>query len=497
MDADAAPSKSGRISSRVLLFVISPFLYTILFNKGSFESIYSSIAYGTEKNKFPLLDICGLPVNAAADAERGTAGGDEERKQKFCSDEHRSAIEFCSRDKTNNVLPREDVNLAREPERRRSWGILRPYTISPVSEDRPLPLCRSLDHYLSSIKFGKRVATTNTTENADDRGRSIFIPFDCFVPQFPPPPNNTCGILSQYNHVIFHGDSLARHLRLAIYMSMRGNFIEGTVVKGNLEKCLCDGQFSESKVCRTYEGYFQQTIRPQQIAGENLCLNADPFLLGKPAPAPFRERRGEPNPFKSVDWSSVDCAEADYRGILLVLQGGLHYAMNATETFQKEVQPVVTHPTFRECECVGKVRLVWLSANAQSRALDEKYPHQSREKAITFNEEIRDSFLDIGFMPGRDVVILDWWNMTAEAQSVDGLHYMTDVNLAKASQILYLAERWPFPKPLRTTVANSTAFRMPRQFTGRDGNNITIPEGTPLPPVSFYRQHGIHFHCDV
>jgi len=101
---------------------------------------------------------------------------------------------------------------------------------------------------------------------------------------------------------------------------------------------------------------------------------------------------------------------------------------------------VVTHPKYRECACLGKVRLIWVSMNSQSAALDEDYPHQSRENALLFNERIRKSFISIGLTPGQDVLLLDWWNLTADAQSSDGIHYLSDVNLAKAAQILYLAE---------------------------------------------------------
>ena len=51
----------------------------------------------------------------------------------------------------------------------------------------------------------------------------------------------------------------------------------------------------------------------------------------------------------------------------------------------------------------------------------------------------------VGLIPGEEVLIMDWYNMTKNAQTSDGLHHLTDVNLAKAAQILYLVENWPFP----------------------------------------------------
>ena len=85
--------------------------------------------------------------------------------------------------------------------------------------------------------------------------------------------------------------------------------------------------------------------------------------------------------------------------------------------------------------------------SSMSSAISVMYPHQSRENILLFNEGIKDLFVSSGLLPGQDVLILDWWNFTADAQSSDGVHYLSDVNLGKAAQILYLAENWPFPKP--------------------------------------------------
>lgn len=75
------------------------------------------------------------------------------------------------------------------------------------------------------------------------------------------------------------------------------------------------------------------------------------------------------------------------------------------------------------------------------------WPHQSRANALLFNEAMRNSFISIGLVPGEDLLILDWLNMTVNAQSSDGMHSLSDINLAKAAQIIYLSQHWPFPKP--------------------------------------------------
>jgi hypothetical protein len=43
--------------------------------------------------------------------------------------------------------------------------------------------------------------------------------------------------------------------------------------------------------------------------------------------------------------------------------------------------------------------------------------------------------------PGsEDVLFLNWWNMTINAQTSDRVHSLMDVNVAKASHLLYLME---------------------------------------------------------
>ena len=410
-----------------------------------------------------LLDGCGVPVNNMTTEMNEDVG---KKKPMFCSDEHRRAVEYCSHDDNNKVLGREGQKI----ERIRGWGEIRPYSIAPIMpETRPLPPCTSLDDYLSAIKLGTRIWPNSqhaikealpfnkSIANIHDTEPSIFIPFDCFVPSLPPPPAKTCDVLNRYNQVIFHGDSLTRHLRQAIYMSISGDFIKGSVHPPKIKSsnvCTCDGQFSERKDCRRYIPYFEEVlpiqpreIPPGMIGMEKPLCHDSTFLYGKTEMAPWLPKRGEVDPGESIDWENVNCEDTNYRGILLVLGGGLHWALNATETFASVVQPVVSNPKYQQCACLGKVRLVWTAMNVQSTVLDKDRPHQSRENAIIFNEETKEAFMSIGLIPGEDVVILDWWNLTADAQYSDGLHYLSDVNLAKAAQILYLAEHWPFAKP--------------------------------------------------
>ena len=156
------------------------------------------------------------------------------------------------------------------------------------------------------------------------------------------------------------------------------------------------------------------------------------------------ELKGKVNKGKHIRWDEIECYRPSYKGLLLVMQGGLHWKMNATETYEQMIRPILLHPKYRDCVNRQKVRTIWLSATAQSKELDERFPHQSRTSVLAFERKIQ-SLLDAEkFAEG--ITTLDWWSLTADSPTSDGLHSLTDVNLAKAAQVLYLADRWPFFK---------------------------------------------------
>ncbi|KAL7465163.1 hypothetical protein ACHAXS_005489 [Conticribra weissflogii] len=297
-----------------------------------------------------------------------------------------------------------------------------------------MPVCSSVKNYLDAIRLGSRL-WSNHDHSSKGTTPSVFVPFGCYAPTTPPPTFGVCKTLSQYDHIILHGDSIMRHIKQGIFMILTGDYVNGAMMmslKDAREICSCDGQFSEHKSCRSHQQWFESTIRVADIPySQNLCDDVTTsFVFGS-----------------DIEWESINCADPLYQGVLFVLQGGLHFNMNSTLTIQSLIEPVITHPNFIDCACSGKLRFIWIAMHAQAKEMDAIWPHQSRENAVLFNENIKQSFIDAGILPGQDVLILDWWNMTKDSQSSDGLHSLSDVNLAKAAQLLYLADKWPFSKP--------------------------------------------------
>jgi hypothetical protein len=73
---------------------------------------------------------------------------------------------------------------------------------------------------------------------------------------------------------------------------------------------------------------------------------------------------------------------------------------------------------------------------------DEQFPHQSQENAIKFNEKMEVLIRMSGAPRADNIMFMDWWNLTTNDQTLDGMHSLSmDVNLAKAAHLLYLMER--------------------------------------------------------
>jgi hypothetical protein len=107
-------------------------------------------------------------------------------------------------------------------------------------------------------------------------------------------------------------------------------------------------------------------------------------------------------------------------------------------TIKEYIDPILKHPRFDECSKNNKITVSWGQFDAQSRSLDGPFPHQSRENAIVFNENIARHFKETSYS-GINIHVIDWWNFTRDAQTSDGFHYLSDINVFKAYHVLNLA----------------------------------------------------------
>ena len=121
------------------------------------------------------------------------------------------------------------------------------------------------------------------------------------------------------------------------------------------------------------------------------------------------------------------------RPIALWLQGGAHFLSNFSFARRAFYEPNVAKARQLAKRCGNASLVVLLSGlNAQDRVLDALYPRQSRENASTFNEELR------AYAHAEGAHFVDYLNLTRDAPTSDGYHYLSDVNLAKADVLLHL-----------------------------------------------------------
>lgn len=289
--------------------------------------------------------------------------------------------------------------------------------------------CASSDDMLRAIQFGsRRWDDLGLTSLQKELHQSYFVPDQCNVPAMT--SFEMCQTLSRFQHVVSIGDSLLRHLHQGLFIGLRHDYVSGGIQTSNkrtYKECKCDGQFSEHSVCRKNDGLFTKFENSHQL---EICSQQKPFFMAYKSTQLARRNMVD----YDIPWNEIDCNSSDYRGLLLVLGGGVHSGCKATETINV-IKDIFEHERLQECVDKGKAHVVWTHFGAQSRSLDLKFPHQAREKAIVFNQNMSNYFASIKM----NVIELHFWNMTKDAQSSDGLHYMLDVNVFKAFFLLRVA----------------------------------------------------------
>ena len=103
---------------------------------------------------------------------------------------------------------------------------------------------------------------------------------------------------------------------------------------------------------------------------------------------------------------------------------------------------VFNTPVFQLCNSNGLARVVWTAYQSQSRKLDRRYPLQSRERALAFNRYMETRLKGLEHL-NHTPTIVDWWNLTRDAQTSDGFHYLTDVNLIKVNHLAHVLRYFP------------------------------------------------------
>ena len=314
----------------------------------------------------------------------------------------------CSNRSENVVRPRYDDVYTAITERVSPY---RRWSVNDRTYYRPrgLPLCGTAEEVRLAVKLGQRVE--------GERG-SYFVPHGCALRWLS--SEDICALFSRFAYVQFLGDSLTRHMTQGLFALLSMDLLYGALPRLSpqlplYERCQCDGQFSENLDCRTFGWDHMFALDDYRKYG--VCSTAHDW----------RFQYGEGSDFQWL------CTTYDPRPRFVFLQGGTHTKTSASATVEKFIAPALSSLRQRvEQRCGGPIYVVWSGVGVQNRALDVKYPMQSRELAAVFNDETREYLQRANV----SVLSLDFWNLTLDAETSDGFHGLTDVNMMKALALL-------------------------------------------------------------
>ena len=288
--------------------------------------------------------------------------------------------------------------------------------VSASSFNNDKPKCSSADEITKSVM------------SADEDQTQCVIPWLSV--------SSVCQVFNSYSHVIWNGDSLTRHTVMALHLYMRENYFNGgfpeLAASHLLERCNCDGQFSENKICRIFDVRdYSMTPRSKSKAFCGGRLSKD-FVFHHWIPD-FKVA------FRELCSDNIDPQKLRF----VYLQGGAWQMSDPTTWFNEIVRPAVEAllKLVRECSnpIGGKIRLVLSGISACDQLKTARYPHQNRSAVFAFMPTVKqllnEAYPTITQSLPAPVVMLDFAQMTARAiddkRTSEGCHFMSDVNLIK------------------------------------------------------------------
>lgn len=336
-------------------------------------------------------------------------------------------LEFCQ---ANNFITNIDTKMLNI-----STRTARNYSIGSRSFQRHHDrFCENSTELLEAIanghrSWGNELDASNFTTLEKESTPSFFVPHGCDIPYLK--SHQYCAAANQFTDIVIQGDSQSRHLQQSMLMSYRGDIVRGGILPSNnppqrpMHRCHCDATFSKNKFCRPTDGLFVK-FQPYQLYMCPQVHYDDQFTQH------FSINRV--NKIIPFEFTGINCtASPDYKGLMLYIQGGVHWRWNPRLTFRGFLKTMLTHPVVQECAEAGKLTLIWSGYTAQSLRLDEKYQDQSMDAGLQFDATMKK------FMKNLTIPTIQWIPLTVGAATADGLHYTTDVNLERAQHVMLLA----------------------------------------------------------
>lgn len=331
---------------------------------------------------------------------------------------------------SNLVLGRDDAFTENDSKGARPWTInwLSYGGVHPDS----ISFCNTTETLLASLQGGSRVHMSGPIEDdleMESAAVTWFQPKDCSFRWYT--SQQACQILGKFSQIYLVGDSIMRHVHHAVFMVLRDDLQYGSLPlllddASEYEMCQCDGQFSEHVLCRSGIASMATISDPRQ-AGMCSGSSAKAFALMN------RDKALDPQLSYQMRWDSSLCNTLD-RPVFVFISAGSHHKHDAATTITDVLEPVLAEVGQASLSCPHvQFHVAIAGLGAQSRHLDIRYPVQAREGSVQFNEKLFE------FTKNR-YSLFDVWNLTRNAPTSDGYHYLSDVNMVKAMYLLNYLE---------------------------------------------------------
>jgi hypothetical protein len=330
--------------------------------------------------------------------------------------------------KNSSILLRED-SFGEIPARNLSWslhsGLLQHFLDVPWLGTLTSDTSRN-NSFSARCKSHREIV--DVVRNYD---RNSGSPLPCRLSWFT--KIDVCSLLSRYSFVWLNGDSLTRHVRQAFHMILKEDLKYGgfpsSVTGKILEQCVCDGLFSENKLCRSW---YRQVPGTPLISdfnvidnkhGDNVCRQlGNNSLVGNIS---FRWS------YESKHLAAINhtCTDIRMRPVFIYLQAGAHLHVDAGKAIQEVFSPILKRLHSKFQGCIDYITIVCSGATVCSHEVERRYPYQERHLAEHFNHALAD-WLKAHY---PTVLFLNFWNISKKSSdsglTSDGFHLLSDANL--------------------------------------------------------------------
>jgi hypothetical protein len=236
-----------------------------------------------------------------------------------------------------------------------------------------------------------------------------------------------CDIASSYSQILFFGESVCRHVAMALLSILRDNLNSGATKDWEVppeKNCSGEMQYSEDMACRQYNLVNSFWLAGSENASRAFCPGRRVYtrLLEWWLVEDVQAYLGSAN---TNDHSRLDRIEP--YSVLAIFPPGLHADMrNPDHMLRNYVQPIAD-----AAQRVPGTMVVIIGVHSMAPNMPSQYADKQCEAVIVpFNHALRQ------YAEARKFGYLDIYNLTKGFLSCDGVHYGAEANLLKAQLLL-------------------------------------------------------------